>query len=138
MRSTLCSDFTTHVSRQLCIPSTRSLGSVVQNLLQQATPTLNSKLLDLSQQVLLRHGARIASPEPLQEAIDALRQRIGNAPARAILGQDSERRPGGVVIRSRNAVEGSSPAAPTASEADMNQPDAAAPESAADKLQLRP
>ena len=110
----------------------------MQNLLQQATPPLNSKLLDLSQQVLLRHGARIASPEPLQEAIDALRQRIGNAPARAILGQDSERRPGGVVIRSRNAVEGSSPVTPTASEADMNQPDAAVPESAADKLQLRP
>ena len=113
-------------------------AGAVHNLLQQATLTLNSKLLDLSQQVLLRHGARIASPEPLQEAIDAQRQRIGNAPARAILGQDSERRPGGVVIRSRNAVEGSSSAAPTVSEADMNQPDASAPESTADKLQLRP
>jgi len=84
-------------------------AGAVQKLLQQADATLNSKLLDLSQQVLLRHGARIASPEPLQEAIDALRQRMGTTPARAILGQDSERRPGGVVIRSRNAVE-SSPA----------------------------
>lgn len=120
-------------------------AGAVQNLLQQANTSLNSKLLDLSQQVLLRHGARIASPEPLQEAIDALRLRIGNAPARAILGQDNERRPGGVVIRSRNAVEGT-PAAPAAPATDgsangsddAGEPDGAGAESAADKLRLRP
>lgn len=78
----------------------------VNNLLQQAESTLNAKLLDMSQQVLLRHSARIASPEPLQEAIDTLRQRMGPAPTRAILGQDSERRPGGVVLRVRGAAEG--------------------------------
>ncbi|GDY35877.1 response regulator [Acidovorax sp. NB1] len=123
-------------------------AGAVQNLLQQANTSLNSKLLDLSQQVLLRHGARIASPEPLQEAIDALRLRIGNAPARAILGQDNERRPGGVVIRSRNAVEGTSaaaaaPAAPATDDSangsdGAGEPDGAGPESAADKLRLRP
>jgi len=120
-------------------------AGAVQNLLQQAAPTLNSKLLDLSQQVLLRHGARIASPEPLQEAIDALRLRIGNAPARAILGQDNERRPGGVAIRSRNAVEGA-PAAPPVPPAggsangsdDAGEPEGTEPGSAADKLRLRP
>ncbi len=142
----LVRDCLQQVNKAAEVAMARSLSGdpagAVQNLLQQATPTLNSKLLDLSQQVLLRHGARIASPEPLQAAIDALRQRIGNAPARAILGQDSERRPGGVVIRSRNAVEGN-PAAPAAigsapAREDMGESDAAAPESAADKLRLRP
>ena len=56
---------------------------------------------DMWQQVLLRHSARMASPEASQSAIDTLRARVGSAPARAILGQDSERRPGGVVLRGR-------------------------------------
>ena len=62
-------------------------GGAVQNLLAEAERTLNSKLLDMAQQVLLRHSARMAAPEPLQAAIDALRTRMGTAPARAILGQ---------------------------------------------------
>ena len=78
-------------------------GGAVQNLLAEAERTLNSKLLDMAQQVLLRHSARMAAPEPLQAAIDALRTRMGTAPARAILGQDSERRPGGVALRVRSS-----------------------------------
>ncbi|MBY0409289.1 MAG: hypothetical protein K2Q97_03970, partial [Burkholderiaceae bacterium] len=54
---------------------------------------------------LLRHAASIASPELLQAAIDALRQRVGSAPARASLGQDNERGPGGVVLRARSSVD---------------------------------
>ena len=53
----------------------------------------------MAKQVLLRHSARMAAPEPLQAAIDALRTRMGTAPAGAILGQDSERHPGGVALR---------------------------------------
>ncbi len=77
----------------------------VNNLLQHADHTLNSKLLDMSQQVLLRHSARMASPQSLQEAIDALRLRMGSTPTRAILGQDSERHPGGVALRVRGTTD---------------------------------
>ena len=94
----------------------------------------------LVQQVLLRHRARMASPEPLQEAIDTLRARVGSTPARAILGQDSERHPGGVAIRSRNAAEPASAARPPLGD-DPRAPASAAsaaPDNPADKLRLRP
>ncbi len=81
-------------------------SGAVQSLLTEAERTLNSKLVDMSQQVLLRHQARIAAPATLQEAIDALRPRVGSTPTRAILGQDSERHPGGVVLRVRGGGEG--------------------------------
>lgn len=112
----------------------------VHHLLAEAERTLNSKLVDMSQQVLLRHRARMASPEPLQEAIDTLRARVGSTPARAILGQDSERHPGGVAIRSRNAAEPASAARPPLGD-DPRAPASAAsaaPDNPADKLQLRP
>lgn len=80
-------------------------AGAVLNLLQEAERTLNSKLVDMAQQVLLRHSARMATPEASQSAIDALRARVGSAPARAILGQDNERRPGGVVLRVRGPAE---------------------------------
>ena len=80
-------------------------AGAVEDLLQHAQSTLNSKLLDMSQQVLLRHSARMASADRLQEAIDGLRSHVGNAPARAMLGQDSDRRPGGVVLRTRATPE---------------------------------
>ncbi|MDD0810416.1 response regulator [Curvibacter sp. RS43] len=76
--------------------------SAVRSLLLHSEETLNVKLLDMSQQVLLRHQARIHEPETLQTSIDHLRQRCGQAPARAVLGQDSERQPGGVTLRVRN------------------------------------
>lgn len=112
-------------------------GAVAQ-LMQHAGQTLNSKLLDMSQQVLLRHRARMAEPDPLQDAIDALRLRVGTAPSRATLGQDNDRRPGGVVLRTRsNADEPSRiPPAPrdsltlTAAPEDLVDP--------SDPLRLRP
>ncbi|RZJ60194.1 MAG: response regulator [Acidovorax sp.] len=79
-------------------------GAVAQ-LMLHAEQTLNSKLLDMSQQVLLRHRARMAEPDPLQDAIDALRVRVGTAPSRATLGQDNDRRPGGVVLRTRGNAD---------------------------------
>ncbi len=73
----------------------------VRKLLQLAESSLNSKLADMAQQVLLRHRERIADAEALQDRVQAVRARCGNAPTRAVLGQDGERRPGGVVIRTR-------------------------------------
>ncbi|MBV7539890.1 tetratricopeptide repeat-containing response regulator [Acidovorax sp. sic0104] len=87
-------------------------AGAVSQLMQHAGQTLNSKLLDMSQQVLLRHRARMAEPDPLQEAIDALRARVGSAPSRATLGQDSDRRPGGVVLRTRGNADEPSRIAP--------------------------
>lgn len=73
----------------------------VRKLLQLAESSLNSKLADMAQQVLLRHRERIADAEALQDSVQAVRARCGDAPTRAVLGQDGERRPGGVVIRTR-------------------------------------
>ncbi len=73
----------------------------VRNLLHLAGASLNSKLADMAQQVLLRHRERIADGEALQDSVQAVRARCGNAPTRAVLGQDGDRRPGGVVIRTR-------------------------------------
>ena len=103
-------------------------AGAVEQLLREAERTLNSKLLDMSQQVLLRHAARMPSHAALQEAIDALRARVGSAPARAMLGQDSDdRRPGGVVLRLRGAAD--EPARqPTPAAEGLPEPGAAAPE----------
>jgi hypothetical protein len=111
-------------------------AGAVNHLLEQAGRMLNSKLVDMSQQVLLRHRARMASPEPLQDAIDALRARVGTAPTRAILGQDSERRPGGVVLRVRGG--GDEPARIPPSPQDSLAPDPAEPPDPAAALRLRP
>jgi len=73
----------------------------VRKLLQLAESSLNSKLADMAQQVLLRQRERIADADALQEEVQAVRARCGNAPTRAVLGQDGDRRPGGVVIRTR-------------------------------------
>lgn len=101
----LVRDCLQHINKTAELAMAQSLAGdpvgAVQSLLQEAERTLNSKLVDMAQQVLLRHSARMASPDVLQSAIDALRARVGSAPARAILGQDNERRPGGVVLRGR-------------------------------------
>lgn len=73
----------------------------VRKLLQLAESSLNSKLADMAQQVLLRQRDRIADADALQDSVQAVRARCGNAPTRAVLGQDGDRRPGGVVIRTR-------------------------------------
>jgi len=113
-------------------------AGAVRHLLQQAEQTLNSKLLDLSQQVLLRHRARMAAPEPLQEAIDALRPRVGSAPSRAILGQDSERRPGGVVLRTRSAADEPARIPPPPRDSLALPPSGEEPPDPAASLRLRP
>lgn len=120
----------------------------VRSLLRHGAETLNTKLVDLSQQVLLRHRDRIEESDALQQEIDALRERCGVAPTKAVLGQDSERHPGGVVIRTRARSADSDIAAQQrlraeragtvqTSDADSEQPppDPADP---LDKLRLRP
>ena len=112
-------------------------GAVAQ-LMHHAEQTLNSKLLDMSQQVLLRHRARMAEPDPLQDAIDALRVRVGTAPSRATLGQDNDRRPGGVVLRTRGSADEPARIAPAPRD---SLTFAAAPEDLvdpSDPLRLRP
>lgn len=86
----------------------------VRSLLEHASETLNTKLVDLSQQVLLRYGERIKDGDSLQQEINELRSKCGAAPTRAALGRDNERHPGGVAIRTRSrSIEGDAEA-PTA------------------------
>lgn len=122
-------------------------AGAVRSLLQHSEATLNVKLLDMSQQVLLRHQARISEAEPLQQQIDALRIRCGTTPARAVLGQDSERQPGGVTLRLRKRAEAKAQAAeslqPVASPAEAQPTPQAESKSEAlvqglDALRLRP
>ena len=101
--------------------------------------------MDLSHQVLLRHRERIEESDELQQEIDALRARCGTAPTRAVLGQDSERHPGGVVIRTRSSSGDSEgvarPRTDSLAPAPAPAEDAAAEWSEADpldKLRLRP
>lgn len=79
--------------------------SAVEALLEEADQTLNAKLVDMSQQVLLRQRDRMPTADALQESINRLRKRMGSTPFRAILGQDSERAPGGMALRVRTPGE---------------------------------
>lgn len=79
--------------------------SAVEALLKEADQTLNTKLVDMSQQVLLRQRDRMPTADALQESISRLRKRMGSTPIRAILGQDSERTPGGMALRVRTPGE---------------------------------
>jgi len=63
---------------------------------------MNTKLLDLGQQILTRNQARIPQHAELQQQIDTLRKRCGIGPARAMLGQEGERSAGGVALRIRD------------------------------------
>ncbi|MDD0840074.1 tetratricopeptide repeat protein [Curvibacter sp. HBC61] len=84
----------------------RSLGGdvtgAVEQLLEGADDTMNTKLLDLGQQILTRNQARIPQHAELQQQIDTLRKRCGIGPARAMLGQEGERSAGGVALRIRD------------------------------------
>ncbi|MFN4121003.1 tetratricopeptide repeat protein [Acidovorax sp.] len=113
-------------------------AGAVRALLREAERTLNSKLVDMSQQVLLRHSARMETADALQADVDALRQRVGNAPARAILGQENERRPGGVVLRVRGAAEGPARIPPPPKDSLANAADLTDPPDPAAQLRLRP
>lgn len=105
-------------------------------LLVHAEATRNTKLLDLAQQVLTRYSARLeaAVASDRQERIDALRARCGHAPARAMLGQGTERKPGELVLRGGRAP------APAAARGGTSPPaqEAGADEDAAGMLRLRP
>lgn len=137
----LVRDCLQQINKTAEIAMARSLAGdpagAVQSLLQQSEQTLNSKLLDLSQQILLRHGARVATAEPLQQAVDTLRHRVGSAPARAILGQESERRPGGVLLRVRKAAD-EPRRMEEAPPPEALEPDLAEPPDPAAALRLRP
>lgn len=119
-------------------------SGAVRSLLQHSDASLNVKLLDMSQQVLLRHKARISMAPELQQQIDLLRGRCGTTPARAVLGQDSERQPGGVTLRLRKRAEAKAQAAEklqlaVAPPAPAAKPPAdSKPESSLDAFRLRP
>lgn len=135
-----------HINKSAELAMAKSLAGdptgAVQQLLDEVDRTLNSKLLDMSQQVLLRQRARIPTADALQDNITVLRQRMGTTPTRAILGQESERTPGGVALRIRTAATEDSPrsAMPAAgavpADADADGPDE--PPDAAAFLRLRP
>lgn len=74
-------------------------AQAIDSLLQSTRKHLNTKLIDLAQQLLLRHQTHLPDAPALQEQISDLRTQCGSAPARALLGQDSERQPGGVALR---------------------------------------
>jgi tetratricopeptide (TPR) repeat protein len=76
----------------------------VTMLLERAQESRNSKLLELAQQLLTRHGASIADAALLQVRIDALRPQCGHAQPRALLGGEGERAPGGLSLRARAAA----------------------------------
>ncbi|BFO56907.1 response regulator [Acidovorax sacchari] len=122
----------------------RSLGGdpagAVDQLLVHAEATLNTKLLDLAQQVLTRYAARLdaAVASDRQERIDALRARCGHAPARAMLGQGTERKPGELVLRSGRAPAPAAARADTATPARESGADEGGAEDAAGMLRLRP
>lgn len=84
----------------------RSLGGDVEGavaqLLDDGARTQNTKLIDLAHQIVTRNQTRLGQAEALQSQIDALRQRCGVGPARAMLGQEGERSAGGVVLRIRD------------------------------------
>lgn len=87
------------------------LGAVRQ-LIQSGSETLNVKLTDLAQQVLLRNAKQLDAADELKAQLLQLKTSCGSAPARATLGQDHGRTPGGVVIRTRSATVALPEAAP--------------------------
>lgn len=79
-------------------------AAAIDALLVSGGQFLNTKLIDLSQQMLLRYTDRLPQAASLQESVDQLRSQCGTAPARAILGQENERQPGAVALRTRSAA----------------------------------
>ena len=75
-------------------------GAVVV-LLQHVEATLNTKLLDMAQQLCTRHAARIDRVADQQATIDALRRRCGASATRAMLGHENERKPGELLLRTQ-------------------------------------
>lgn len=71
----------------------------VQGLIAAGRSTLNGKLADIAQQMLVRHAAKITNPEALREQVELLRKACGTPPRRAALSQDRHRQPGGLSLR---------------------------------------
>jgi CheY-like chemotaxis protein/Tfp pilus assembly protein PilF len=71
----------------------------VHELVTAGTTTLNGKLADIAQQMLIRHGAKIDGTEALRLQVETLRHACGAQPRRAALSQDRHRQPGGLSLR---------------------------------------
>ncbi len=115
--------------------------AAVEQLLARVDATLNTKLLDIAQQLLTRHAARIEDTAGAQATIDALRERCGPTMARAAIGHEGERKPGELVLRTQSGdAAAQRKAAMAALVAQPAQPPAEGPESAdpMDAFRLRP
>ncbi len=115
--------------------------AAVEQLLARVDATLNTKLLDIAQQLLTRHAARIEDTAGAQATIDALRERCGPTMARAAIGHEGERKPGELVLRTQSGdAAAQRKAAMAALIAQPAQPPAEGPESAdpMDAFRLRP
>lgn len=77
--------------------------TAVQMLVAQGERTLNSKLIEMARMTLQRHEGRIADAGPLQQQVDALRQRFGGA-ALPALGQVGTRQAGALSLRESSSV----------------------------------
>ena len=73
--------------------------AAVHGLVAAGTNTLNGKLADIAQQMLIRHSAKIEGTEALQGQVETLRAACGAQPRRAALSQDRHRQPGGLSLR---------------------------------------
>ncbi|WP_311223505.1 MULTISPECIES: response regulator [unclassified Acidovorax] len=112
-------------------------AAAVALLLSRVEATLNTKLLDIAQQLLSRHAARIEDVVSQQAAIDRLRARCGAGAARAVLGHDSERKPGELVLRTQAGAE-AAPLRPPAVDPAPGAARSVDPLSTLAALQLRP
>lgn len=79
-------------------------AAAIDALMHHGGQFLNTKLIDLSQQLLLRSTDQLPQAAALQASVNQLRSQCGTTPARAILGQESERQPGAVALRARTAT----------------------------------
>ncbi len=96
-------------------------GAAVEQLVARCADTLNIKLLDVAQQVLLRHRARIAPAEALQQRIDALRIVCGGSGARRMAALEQQRQPGAPSLRTVSAAP-AAPAMPAAAAQPASEP----------------
>lgn len=81
----------------------QSLGGdirgAIATLLDSAGRTGNAKLLELAQQMLVRHQSALEDASTLQASVDALRPLCAGALPRALLGSEGERTPGSLGLR---------------------------------------
>ena len=85
-------------------------AGAVQGLVSSGWSTLNAKLADIAQQMLTRHGAKVADVAALRQQVELLRAACGSQPRRAALTQDKHRQPGALSLRVRAAAPEGTPA----------------------------